>query len=1112
MTADDDCLVAALRYATERGWRVFPVPPGTKKSYKSAQYSDGRKWGATSDRNQIGRDFMRWPTAGIGIPTGAANGIWVTEADTPEGHAVDGIANMRALEEQYDPLPRTLQAISPSGSIHWYWRWPTNGTVIRNSASVIADGVDVRGEGGMVVAPPTVKPDAGAYRWLNDAPIADAPAWLIALATEVGGEAHESSEPQADRGPTPLTDAKEARLRSALDAIPVDPKALDETLGNPPGSHMVWVNVGRAIERLEWGDRGFAIWEDWCRPSPEYDLDGLLTNWRSFASTRESLRSDDERVTIDTVYYYARQFGWEDHAVEPTYPATNAMPVDEARRALDQHIDAFIRQADAADLNWAEQAALEGMPPPAWAIRASTGIGKTQRFAAMLARHKPGRPCLYLVPTHRLGEDIASYFEEHGLTARVYRGRDAADPAIPGNLDRPKAEQVRMCLEIEKVKLAQACGQQIETTCCWRRKKGVRPCASYEACGYQRQLRTDAPDVWLAAHNMLFHPLRAFKEVSSVVIDETFYPTGIVGMTAHGDEGDHVFTVNDLAEPMPYGRLSGDFIEMLREHPLGGIERDRVVGMMTPDGCTAMIKQEWQIINSVEMRPIMTEEEVAEVKEQVPTIRMARFRIGMWRALRDLLEAPEGTVSGRLLVRENKRGKRVLRSRGVRDVVEAREVPTLILDATLPDVGVLRTWYPQVEVVAEIEVQMPPSVRVRQVTKAPVSQGKLWGSKKKPAAGRNRLAIRRYVLQRWLEADRQPLLVICQKDVEVWLREAGLPEGISVEHFNAISGLDQYKNVRSLILIGRTVPSPTAVEDLAGALTGVQPVKVAATGNWYDRVTRGIRLVSGTGVAVETDQHPDPVAEAVRYQICEAELMQALGRARAINRTAETPLEVYILADVVLPITVDEVVAWEEPSAAVEMAVEGMVLTAPGDMARAWPGLWETARAAKWTLEELRTVGEKAVSSIYNISIERTAFSPLLYRVAFTKFSRAFFDPRALPNPRAWLEARLGRLVNLLHMFWEGDVPPMRSEGGLVVDDSKVVVIRPEKRPWSTPKLEEIDYVTFAREHPDALQVNRDRPEVGGWRLVAGGDPSYGCTPVSGALSKEARLYALGVS
>jgi hypothetical protein len=77
-------------------------------------------------------------------------------------------------------------------------------------------------------------------------------------------------------------------------------------------------------------------------------------------------------------------------------------------------------------------------------------------------------------------------------------------------------------------------------------------------------------------------------------------------------------------------------------------------------------------------------------------------------------------------------------------------------------------------------------------------------------------------------------------------------------------------------------------------------------------------------------------------------------------------------------------------------------------------------------------------------------------------------------------------------------MPSMQGPGGLVVDDDKVLVIRPEKRPWFTPTLMEIDYESFAREHPDALQVSHEQPKVGDWKLVAAGPPrdqpmSYGC-------------------
>ena len=182
-------LAAALSYA-ERGWDVFPANLSlnkatgkfNKKSYKSAEYSGGANWGKTRDPKQIKKDFKRWPKANVGIATGADSGIFVVETDTPKGHNVDGEASLRAREEKHGPLPKTLMAESPSGSRHRYFKYPP-GIEIKNSTSSIARGIDVRGEGGMVIAPPSVRGD-GAYRWLNDNPIADAPQWLIDLAVD----------------------------------------------------------------------------------------------------------------------------------------------------------------------------------------------------------------------------------------------------------------------------------------------------------------------------------------------------------------------------------------------------------------------------------------------------------------------------------------------------------------------------------------------------------------------------------------------------------------------------------------------------------------------------------------------------------------------------------------------------------------------------------------------------------------------------------------------------------------------------------------------------------------------------------------------------------------
>jgi hypothetical protein len=134
---------AALALSARYGWALFPARfkknkagKWQKLSWKSGPTSNGQRWGATSDPDQIRLDFADPQRCAVGIPTGPGNGIFVLEADTAEGHDVDGKASLKALERQYDDLPRTLIAWSSTGSAHYYFKWPTlpDGVTIRISA------------------------------------------------------------------------------------------------------------------------------------------------------------------------------------------------------------------------------------------------------------------------------------------------------------------------------------------------------------------------------------------------------------------------------------------------------------------------------------------------------------------------------------------------------------------------------------------------------------------------------------------------------------------------------------------------------------------------------------------------------------------------------------------------------------------------------------------------------------------------------------------------------------------------------------------------------------------------------------------------------------------
>lgn len=199
---------AAEAYASW-GWPVFPMRPN-KRSFKSAKYSNDRNWGATTLWSEVMCDWAEWPYAMIGVATGREAGIIIIDIDTNEGHDVDGIANFKKLLEENGPLPETPIAVSPSGSIHIYFKYP-KGREIKNSAGKIAGGVDVRGNGGCIVVPPSRHPTKGWYRWEKHpehTPMAECPDWLLELITAKDKKVGPLPRPQSRSRSTSLSEGK----------------------------------------------------------------------------------------------------------------------------------------------------------------------------------------------------------------------------------------------------------------------------------------------------------------------------------------------------------------------------------------------------------------------------------------------------------------------------------------------------------------------------------------------------------------------------------------------------------------------------------------------------------------------------------------------------------------------------------------------------------------------------------------------------------------------------------------------------------------------------------------------------------------------------------------
>ena len=163
-----DLLAAALDYAA-RGLPVFPcMPRGKTPAIARGFYS------ATANPATV-RRYWTDPDRNVGIPTGASSGFWILDIDGDEGEE-----SLRDLEARYGAIPKTRSVITSRGRHVWFaYREP-----IPSSAGRIGPGLDVRGDGGYAIAPPSVHSSGHCYAFLGDPwqDLSAAPQWLVAAA------------------------------------------------------------------------------------------------------------------------------------------------------------------------------------------------------------------------------------------------------------------------------------------------------------------------------------------------------------------------------------------------------------------------------------------------------------------------------------------------------------------------------------------------------------------------------------------------------------------------------------------------------------------------------------------------------------------------------------------------------------------------------------------------------------------------------------------------------------------------------------------------------------------------------------------------------------------
>ena len=137
------------------GWKVFPANPENKTPLiKEWQHK------ASNDETIINHLFAPFPNAMVAVPTGPVNGITVIDFDIRDSY--NGVSNF--IQEGFK-IPKTAGAKTPSGGFHLYF--DSGNESLPNSVSKLAIGVDVRGDGGYVIAPPS-QSIKGTYKWETD--------------------------------------------------------------------------------------------------------------------------------------------------------------------------------------------------------------------------------------------------------------------------------------------------------------------------------------------------------------------------------------------------------------------------------------------------------------------------------------------------------------------------------------------------------------------------------------------------------------------------------------------------------------------------------------------------------------------------------------------------------------------------------------------------------------------------------------------------------------------------------------------------------------------------------------------------------------------------------
>lgn len=297
---DTSLLDAALNYA-KLGFAVFPVHSKRANGSCTCNKDDCKSIGKHPRTTNGVKDATKDPAvirfwwsnafqgSNIAIATGRVSDVFVVDVDVKH----DGIGAWANFKDDHSiDATETVAQDTPSGGEHIFYKMPKEGKVLTRT-NVLAQGIDIRGDGGYIVAAPSVGYEYAMEQALGEIPIIEAVPAILDLVVKVITDTSQDSPLIPTEGLYDLGRDESKKIKDALQHV-------------DPDDYSVWWSIGAALHSTN-GIDSFEWWCTWAQESGKFIHDEHIKVWRDFDVR---IGNTETVIFIDYLYKLAEANGW----------------------------------------------------------------------------------------------------------------------------------------------------------------------------------------------------------------------------------------------------------------------------------------------------------------------------------------------------------------------------------------------------------------------------------------------------------------------------------------------------------------------------------------------------------------------------------------------------------------------------------------------------------------------------------------------------------------------------------------------------------------------------------------------------------------------------------